>query len=211
MFRRAKPSRSMAWMVLSAASRAASATVKVPSPQPRSARWSAQAPRRRCPRASRSHQPTASRHHSNSIRRDHTMTPSASDHFDGSRFVHPTGRTGQPLSAVPRMLLEPRTPWPARVDDPPHIPPGLDGATAVVSFIGHSTFLIQTAAGNVLTDPMYSQRAGPLNVMGPRRVRQPAYASTTCRRSPRGGSDTIITTTANCRCSGRSRQVSTDW
>ena len=102
------------------------------------------------------------------------MTPSASDHFDGSRFVNPTGRTGQPLSAVPRMLLEPRTPWPARVDDPPHIPPGLDGATAVVSFIGHSTFLIQTAAGNVLTDPMYSQRAGPLNVMGPRRVRQPA-------------------------------------
>ncbi len=72
------------------------------------------------------------------------------------------------------MLLEPRTPWPTRVDEPPRRPPPLDGADAVVTFIGHSTFLIQTAAGNILTDPMYSRRAGPLNVIGPRRVRQPA-------------------------------------
>jgi L-ascorbate metabolism protein UlaG (beta-lactamase superfamily) len=72
------------------------------------------------------------------------------------------------------MLLEPRTPWPARIDEPPRPAQALDGAAAVVTFIGHSTFLIQTAAGNILTDPMYSQRAGPLNVLGPRRVRQPA-------------------------------------
>jgi L-ascorbate metabolism protein UlaG (beta-lactamase superfamily) len=96
------------------------------------------------------------------------------DHFDGRRFVNPTGTAGQPFSAVPRMLLEPRTPWPARVDEPPRRPPGLDGAAAVATFIGHATFLIQTAAGNILTDPMYSQRAGPLNLLGPRRVRQPA-------------------------------------
>jgi L-ascorbate metabolism protein UlaG (beta-lactamase superfamily) len=74
------------------------------------------------------------------------------------------------------MLLEPRTPWPARVDTPPRRPPGLDGDAAVVTFIGHSTFLIQTAAGNIVTDPMYSQRAGPFNLFGPRRVRQPAVA-----------------------------------
>jgi L-ascorbate metabolism protein UlaG (beta-lactamase superfamily) len=98
-----------------------------------------------------------------------------SDHFDGRRFVNPTGAAGQPYSAVPRLLLERRTPWPARVDEPPpRRPPGLDGAVAVVTFIGHATFLIQTAAGNILTDPIYSQRAGPLNLLGPRRVRQPA-------------------------------------
>jgi L-ascorbate metabolism protein UlaG (beta-lactamase superfamily) len=97
-----------------------------------------------------------------------------SDHFDGRRFLNPTGAAGQPLSSIPRMLLEPRTPWPARVDEPPQRPPGLDGAVGVVTFIGHSTFLIQTAAANILTDPMYSRRAGPLNVLGPRRVRQPA-------------------------------------
>jgi L-ascorbate metabolism protein UlaG (beta-lactamase superfamily) len=102
------------------------------------------------------------------------MTTQKSDHFDGKRFVNPTGEAGQPFTAVPRMLLERRTPWPRRVDEPLRRPPALDGAAAVVTFIGHATFLIQTAAGNILTDPMYSQRAGPLNVFGPRRVRQPA-------------------------------------
>jgi glyoxylase-like metal-dependent hydrolase (beta-lactamase superfamily II) len=102
------------------------------------------------------------------------MRPAKSDHFEGGRFVNPTGSAGQPFSAVPRMLLEPRTPWPERVDEPPQPVPGLDGAAAVVTFIGHATFLIQTAAGNILTDPMFSCRAGPLNMIGPRRVRQPA-------------------------------------
>jgi len=46
----------------------------------------------------------------------------------------------------------------------------------VVTFIGHATFLMQTEAGNVLTDPMFSERAGPWNVFGPRRVRPPAIA-----------------------------------
>jgi L-ascorbate metabolism protein UlaG (beta-lactamase superfamily) len=102
------------------------------------------------------------------------MRMEKSDHFDGRRFVNPGGMAGQPFSAVPRLLLEPRKPWPAHIDDPPRRPAGLDGAAAVVTFIGHATFLIQTAAGNILTDPMYSRRAGPLNVLGPRRVRRPA-------------------------------------
>ena len=71
------------------------------------------------------------------------------------------------------MLLERRTPWPPRIDQPPRLPAPLDGASAALTFIGHATFLIQTAAGNILTDPMYSQRAGPI-LVGPRRVRQPA-------------------------------------
>src|SRR5438876_8461318 len=102
------------------------------------------------------------------------MTLEKSDHFDGRRFANRAGAAVQSFSAVPRMLLEPRTPWPKRVDAPPQRPSALEGAAAVVTFIGHSTFLIQTAAGNILTDPMYSQRAGPLGVFGPRRVRQPA-------------------------------------
>src|SRR5687768_6155040 len=101
------------------------------------------------------------------------MTRPKSHHFDGQRFLNPSGAVGQPFSAVARMLLEARTRWPARVDEPPQAPPGLDGAAAVVTFIGHATFLIQTAAGNILTDPMYSERASPLTWAGPRRVRQP--------------------------------------
>ncbi len=72
------------------------------------------------------------------------------------------------------MLLERRAPWPSGVDQPQRRPQDLNGAAAVVTFIGHATFLIQTAAGNILTDPMYSERAGPLNLVGPRRVRPPA-------------------------------------
>jgi L-ascorbate metabolism protein UlaG (beta-lactamase superfamily) len=96
-----------------------------------------------------------------------------SDHFDGRRFVNPTGGEGPPFSKVPRMLREPRAAWPAQVDVQPQIPPPLAGASAVITFVGHSTFLIQTAAGNILTDPMFSLRASPLAWIGPRRVRQP--------------------------------------
>jgi L-ascorbate metabolism protein UlaG (beta-lactamase superfamily) len=96
------------------------------------------------------------------------------DHFDGSRFFNSTAAAGQPFSAVPRLFLEPRVPWPERIEVPPQRAAPLDGAQAVVTFIGHSTFLIQTAAGNIITDPIYSRRAGPLNRMGPPRVRAAA-------------------------------------
>jgi L-ascorbate metabolism protein UlaG (beta-lactamase superfamily) len=102
------------------------------------------------------------------------MNRATSDHFDGQRFRNPAGAPDQGFAAVPKMLREPRTSWPRRVDTPVYRPSALGSADAVVTFIGHSTFLIQTAAGNILTDPIYSERAGPLNRLGPRRVRAPA-------------------------------------
>ena len=95
-------------------------------------------------------------------------------HFDGRRFHNPNGANGRPFWMVPRMLLTPRRRWPATVPVEPRRPPSAGAGDVVVTFIGHATFLIQTAAGNILTDPMYSKRAGPLNVFGPRRARQPA-------------------------------------
>jgi len=97
-----------------------------------------------------------------------------SDHFDGHRFFNPTGTAGQPFTEVPRMLREPRRSWPRHVEVAVQTPPPLDDAAAAVTFVGHSTFLIQTPAGNLLTDPMFSQRAGPFGVLGPGRVRRPA-------------------------------------
>src|SRR4051812_32093945 len=102
------------------------------------------------------------------------MAPAKSDHFDGQHFRNPLGPAGQSLPAVSKMLREPRKPWPARLEVIPQRPAPLNGAAAVATFIGHSTFLIQTAGGNILTDPMYSERAGPMNLVGPRRVRPPA-------------------------------------
>jgi L-ascorbate metabolism protein UlaG (beta-lactamase superfamily) len=97
------------------------------------------------------------------------------DHFDGRRFFNPTGPALQPLTAVPRMLVSMRrTPWPARVEQPAVEVPTAGPGQIVVTFIGHATFLIQTPAGNVLTDPVYAERAGPGGLLGPRRVRRPA-------------------------------------
>jgi L-ascorbate metabolism protein UlaG (beta-lactamase superfamily) len=97
-----------------------------------------------------------------------------SDHFDGTRFFNPDGYAGPELQNVVRMLLEKHAKWPDRIDEPPQRPLALGDAAAVITFIGHATFLIQTGAGNILTDPMYSQHAGPFDMLGPKRVRQPA-------------------------------------
>ncbi len=101
---------------------------------------------------------------------------SVSDHFDGIRFFNPTGANGQPFSAVPRMLREPRTPWPASIPVREVKPPAREQARAAITFIGHSTFLVQTSSGNVITDPVYAMRVGPFGRFGPRRVRRPAVA-----------------------------------
>jgi L-ascorbate metabolism protein UlaG (beta-lactamase superfamily) len=73
------------------------------------------------------------------------------------------------------MLRTRRTPWPKRVEQPLFKPPPSTN-NIVVTFIGHSTFLIQTPAGNLITDPVYADHAGPWGLVGPRRVRRPAVA-----------------------------------
>ncbi len=97
-----------------------------------------------------------------------------SDHFDGTRFFNSTGAAGQPFTALPRLFREPRAPWPRRLEVVPQRPPEVDGPAAVLTFVGHSTWLIQTPGHHILTDPIYSRRAGPFNVLGPLRVREPA-------------------------------------
>ena len=72
------------------------------------------------------------------------------------------------------MLREPRHRWPASIPVTAQIPPPLGDSVAVCTFVGHSTFVIQTRSGTLITDPMYSPHAGPLGRFGPRRVRQPA-------------------------------------
>jgi len=50
--------------------------------------------------------------------------------------------------------------------------PGAD----TVTWVGHSTLLIQLDGVNVLTDPQWSDRASPVGFAGPRRVTPPALA-----------------------------------
>lgn len=46
--------------------------------------------------------------------------------------------------------------------------------TAKITWIGHSTFLIQTGTTNILTDPFFSERASPVSFAGPKRQIKPA-------------------------------------
>lgn len=107
------------------------------------------------------------------------MTRRHSDHFDGRRFFNPGGLNGRGFHELPRMLLTKRTPWPRTVRVIPHRPPAPQGPQdVIVTFIGHSTFLVQSGYHNILTDPMYSERAGPLPFVGPRRARAPGVRLT---------------------------------
>ena len=71
------------------------------------------------------------------------------------------------------MLLTRRTPWPSRIPVEPRRPPSGGPDDVIVTFVGHATFLIQVAGINLLTDPVYSERASPVSFAGPRRVRAP--------------------------------------
>jgi len=74
------------------------------------------------------------------------------------------------------------------VGEPPRIfprgdqPPGSYGARLAITWIGHSTFLIQSNGVNVLTDPIWSNRASPFQFAGPRRYAPPAIPFETLPR-----------------------------
>src|SRR5262245_52346517 len=52
--------------------------------------------------------------------------------------------------------------------------PRQQSGTTSATWIGHSTVLLQLGALNVLTDPVFSERAFPVQWLGPRRVMPPA-------------------------------------
>jgi L-ascorbate metabolism protein UlaG (beta-lactamase superfamily) len=95
------------------------------------------------------------------------------DHFDGRRYYNPTGANGQPFWKLPRLLTTPKTRWPSDVPVEQRRPRAAGPDEIVVTFVGHSTFLIQASGINVLIDPVYANRASPVSFAGPRRVRAP--------------------------------------
>ena len=101
-----------------------------------------------------------------------------SDHCDGERFFNPHAVTGRSFAEVWRwMRTRERTAWPRSVPLRPYAPPParVERGQAAVTFIGHSTFLIRTASSVLITDPVFTARAGPLGrLAGPLRVRPPA-------------------------------------
>ena len=66
-----------------------------------------------------------------------------------------------------------RVKWPTHVENQryPAPPRKVDGDTLLATWIGHSTVLLQTSGLNILTDPFFSKRASPSQIVGPARVR----------------------------------------
>jgi L-ascorbate metabolism protein UlaG (beta-lactamase superfamily) len=105
-----------------------------------------------------------------------------SDHCDGEHFFNPPGwRTPPAFSTLPKwwaqqLFLGQRKRWPRTVPPPatPVLPASVPAGQIAVTFIGHSTFLLQLPGLNLLTDPIFSPRASPFAWAGPKRIRPPA-------------------------------------
>ena len=103
----------------------------------------------------------------------------ASDHFDGRRFFNP----GKPMNksfgsfVKWRITAEPQY-WPEYSEIPAYDTPPerVFGDDLRVSWVGHATILIQTGGLNILTDPVWAERASPFTWAGPRRVHPPGIA-----------------------------------
>jgi L-ascorbate metabolism protein UlaG (beta-lactamase superfamily) len=100
-----------------------------------------------------------------------------SDHFDGVQFFSP----GQPqdkgfVELVRWQLGGGRKDWPDEFPSPfrDKPPAAVDGVRAAL--IGHASWLIQVAGLNILTDPVFSERASPVSFAGPKRVNPPGIA-----------------------------------
>ncbi len=109
-----------------------------------------------------------------------------SDHFDGERFFNTDGDAdtagvpggGGRVGFIWRQLTgnDGRPAWPKSVAVRPSKPaPRVEGEAMIATWIGHATMLVQTQGMNILTDPVYAERAGPLGY-GPQRVTQPGVA-----------------------------------
>ena len=98
-------------------------------------------------------------------------------HFDRLRFFNP----GQPdtdrtFAQVLRWKLAGAAgKWPKNVPVQQVVPnPKVDGLRATM--VGHATVLIQAAGLNILTDPVWSERASPFRHAGPKRIMAPGVA-----------------------------------
>jgi L-ascorbate metabolism protein UlaG (beta-lactamase superfamily) len=104
-----------------------------------------------------------------------------SDHFDGERFFDPHGAPPKQLREVLRWQFggeRMRAKWPDWVEntfsDTP--PPRVEGGKVRLCFIGHASWLIQTAGVNILVDPVWSMRVSPVRWAGPKRHNDPGVA-----------------------------------
>jgi len=96
-------------------------------------------------------------------------------HFDGRKFDNPWAPMSDRFGDFLKWrLTADRGPWPESATVTPSTPPArVPDDTLRVTYIGHATVLLQTQGLNILTDPIWSERASPLSFAGPKRVAAP--------------------------------------
>jgi L-ascorbate metabolism protein UlaG (beta-lactamase superfamily) len=100
-----------------------------------------------------------------------------SDHFDGVRFFNAgQAPTDRGLRDMLRWKLANGTArWPTSVPVTTAKPDARVTGMRI-TMVGHASMLIQVAGVNILTDPVWSQRASPFSFVGPKRVTPPGIA-----------------------------------
>ena len=97
--------------------------------------------------------------------------------YDGSKFFNPGApRKAGFMTFLRWRLTGERGEWPEGERPNPYDAVPVDqvtGSYLTVTYIGHATFLIQTAGLNILTDPVFSDRASPFSFVGPKRTHKP--------------------------------------
>lgn len=102
-----------------------------------------------------------------------------SDHFDGTYFFDPYGVPPKsPLDVLRWWTTAEASEWPEAAPSPFSDRPPLrvDGSDWRISYVGHASFLLQTAGMNIVLDPVWSERASPFTFAGPKRVNAPGIA-----------------------------------
>jgi hypothetical protein len=89
-----------------------------------------------------------------------------SDHFDGERFFDPHGVAPRSRRDLLRWFIDrhwraPKAKWPAWAPSPyaDRPPARVEGAVWRISYVGHASWLIQTAGLNMLLDPGAHRRS----------------------------------------------------
>jgi L-ascorbate metabolism protein UlaG (beta-lactamase superfamily) len=102
-----------------------------------------------------------------------------SDHFDGRHFFNRGPYLKKSLGSVLKWRwTRNRAPWPKEPWSPvsrsQRAP--LPSGQLRVTFVNHSTVLFESGESAVLVDPVWSNRVGPLGLMGPVRAHPPGVA-----------------------------------
>lgn len=99
-----------------------------------------------------------------------------SNHFDGKKFGHPTYPPSRTLVDIIKWSVSgDKGEWQKiHQNGEQHFEQmPVDDSSIAVTFVNHSTFLIQLNGLNILTDPIWSKRASPYSWIGPKRMRPP--------------------------------------